>query len=368
MIGKKKVSSIPTWDRAEATCPRYIAKIEALSVYQQCEDALDKTEMATCPTKAIYNGINKAKTDNGEKKQLSLYRQNAKLVATIVLGQASDHGLVVVEKTKTTDNSNGFSWKALDAMKKKRKPSNAVAEIVLNNNLDNVKFSSAKKYYNDVIGVTARYDVPVSKTDLIKNLAKRVDNAVYAKLIIDHLNGANKSLDALCTEIDVIQALMKTTNQSGTTRQAGKETALANTDTHTFKGRCGNYNKVGHKHAHCPNPKKGGVGRDGGGRGNGSGRGNGGSNITCNHCGLKCHKEADCWKKNPDKTPSWYKSKEETAGGAVDVKVMLCNLEVDQDTLCDIQDSGLGLNFGLGEGNPTTNVITEIQDFSQARM
>ena len=74
----------------------------------------------------------------------------------------------------------------LDATKKKSKPSNAMREIALDNDLDDIKFSLAKKYYNDVIGVTARYDVPVSKTDLIKNLAKRVDNAVYAKLIIDH--------------------------------------------------------------------------------------------------------------------------------------------------------------------------------------
>ena len=97
------------WDGAEATCPRYIAKIEALAVYQQCEDALDEAVMANCPTKAAYNLINKAMTDDGKKEQLSLYRQNAKLVATIVLGQASDHGLAVVEKTKTTDNPSGFA-------------------------------------------------------------------------------------------------------------------------------------------------------------------------------------------------------------------------------------------------------------------
>ena len=64
---KTNVSSIPSWDGAEATCPRYIAKIEALAIYQQCEDALDETEMANCPTKATYNAINKATTDNGEK-------------------------------------------------------------------------------------------------------------------------------------------------------------------------------------------------------------------------------------------------------------------------------------------------------------
>ena len=97
----------------------------------------------------------------------------------------------MVQKTKTTDNPSGFAWKALGVTKNKIKPSNATVEIALDNDLDNVKFSSAKKYYNDVIGVTARYDVTVSKNDLIKKLAKRVNNAVYAKMIIDNLNGAN---------------------------------------------------------------------------------------------------------------------------------------------------------------------------------
>ena len=78
-----------------------------------------------------------------------------------MLGQASDHGLVVVEKTKTTDNPSGFAWKSIDSLKKKSKPSNATAEIGLDNDLDDIKFTSAKKYYNDVIAMTARYDVLV---------------------------------------------------------------------------------------------------------------------------------------------------------------------------------------------------------------
>ena len=124
------------------TCPRYIAKIEALAIYQQCEDALDETEMVNCPTKAAYNAIDKATNDVNKKKLLSLYRQNAKMVATIVLGQASDHGLAVVEKTKTTDNPSGFAWKSIDALKKKSKPSNATAEIALDDDLDDIKFTS----------------------------------------------------------------------------------------------------------------------------------------------------------------------------------------------------------------------------------
>ena len=64
---------------------------------------------------------------------------------------------------------------------------------------------------------------------------------------------------------------------------------------------------------------------------------------------MKGYKEADCWKENPDKAPAWYKTKTEdyTAQGAVDVKAMLCNLEVDQDAMCDIQDSKLGLGKEL---------------------
>ena len=64
---KTNVSSIPTWDGAEAICLRYIAKIEALAIYQQCEDALEETEMGNCPTKLAYNGIDKVTRDNNKK-------------------------------------------------------------------------------------------------------------------------------------------------------------------------------------------------------------------------------------------------------------------------------------------------------------
>ena len=191
---------------------------------------------------------------------------------------------------------------------------------------------------------------------------------VYAKVIIDHLNGgAVNNLDVLCTEIDAIQSLTKTTNQSNSTRQAGKETALSNTETHTFKGKCRNCGKVGHKRAQCPKPKDGG-GRGGGGRGNGGGQGNGGSNITCNHYGLKGHKGADCWKNNPDKVPEWYQTKKATAGGAVDVQVMLCNLDIDEDAMCASQDSGRSVNSWLGEGTHRRNDNQELQDFAQDRL
>ena len=133
--------------------------------------------MAIYLTKAAYNGMNKATGDNNEKTQLSLYRQNAKLVATIALGRASEYGLEMTKKTTTMDNSMGFAWKAIDTTKKKSKPSNATAKITLDNNLDNIKFTLTNKYYN-VIAVIASNNVPATKTNLIKKLAKMINNPV----------------------------------------------------------------------------------------------------------------------------------------------------------------------------------------------
>ncbi len=45
-------------------------------------------------------------------------------------------------------------------------------EIELDQKLDKVKFGNAIDYYNDIIGVTARYEVTKSDTELIKIMAK----------------------------------------------------------------------------------------------------------------------------------------------------------------------------------------------------
>ena len=53
---------------------------------------------------------------------------------------------------KTTDNSSGCAWKSINATKKKNEPGKATAEIALANKLDDIKFTSAKNYDNNVIG------------------------------------------------------------------------------------------------------------------------------------------------------------------------------------------------------------------------
>jgi hypothetical protein len=59
-----------------------------------------------------------------------------------------------------------------------------------------------------------------------------------------------------------------------------------------------------------------------GGRNNGDSEGNtsnGGSGKTCNFCGLKGHKEADCFKKFPEKALAWYKDKTAKAESAASI-------------------------------------------------
>ena len=61
-----------------------------------------------------------------------------------------------------------------------------------------------------------------------------------------------------------------------------------------------------------------------GGCGNSDKGGNTGSNKKCNFCGLKGHKEAECYKKNPEKAPAWYKekaAKAEAASSSVEVSL-----------------------------------------------
>ena len=117
-----------------------------------------------------------------------------------------------------------------------------------------------------------------------------------------------------------IQRLMKSGSKS---RHGDKEVHLSSIEGEgSFKGKCGNCGKVcGFKSKECKKCK----GNLHGGRTDGDRGGNtktGGSNKTCNFCGLKGHKEEGCFKKFPDKAPSWYKEK------AANTKLALSNVEV----------------------------------------
>ena len=316
---ESKSVTMPKWDGKADTCARYITHIQALAEYHECGDALDETEMVNCPTKTEYMTLKgKSTSTDDEKEKINLYKANKRMTAIMTLGQSSDHGISMIERTKSDDFPSGLAYKVINAMKLKNKPKDTSAEISLDADLDKVEFSRAEDYYNDVVAVCSRYDVSKTETDLVKQLAKKVTSSVYAKMIIDHLdNGAvNHSLEKICEDIRKIQRLTKANGTSQ--KPKGKEVQLANADVAagSFKGICGYCGeKCGYKRKDCPKRKNGGS--KGGGAKN--------SDKTCNYCGKKGHIEADCWKKHPEKVPDYIKKKNE--GGGASVEVMLMSLE-----------------------------------------
>ena len=146
-------------------------------------------------------------------------KENKKLVAIMVLGQGSDHGLTVIKKPKSTDYPSELAWRTVRMMMKRNKPKDACAEIELDAEL--VKFSTALDYYNEMVAVTARFDVTRSETELIRMMAKKVSSSMFAKLIIEHLTQTanHHDLETLCNEIGEIQYLTKATGNTG---QSGK--------------------------------------------------------------------------------------------------------------------------------------------------
>ena len=179
-----KLSSIPQGDGTEKACLRYLSKIKAMSQYQDGGDACDKLKMRACPTKAEYEALVQASTVVDVIAKIKLWKSNAKLMATIVMGQQSNHGMAMVEKTKSADLPSGQAWKVLEAMQKKCKQSNATSEIQMEQDVDNLRFGSARQFYNGVIGVTAQYNVTMTVTMLIKKMAKKVIDPVCVRSML----------------------------------------------------------------------------------------------------------------------------------------------------------------------------------------
>ena len=96
-----------------------------------------------------------------------------------------------------------------------------------------------------------------------------------------------------------------------------KEVHLAGADKGSYGGICSYCKKkAGQKCMDCPECK---------GKSSGSSLE---SAKKCNSCGKSGHMDSDCWNKNPNKAPQWFKdlsNKKEAAGS--NVEVMLANIE-----------------------------------------
>ena len=92
-----------------------------------------------------------------------------------------------------------------EILKQKCKQSGVSAEIELDQELEKVKFNNAIDYYNDIIGVTARFEVTKSDTELINVMAKKCKNPLYANMILQHLAGTTQDFEEICETIGIVQ-------------------------------------------------------------------------------------------------------------------------------------------------------------------
>ncbi len=121
----------------------------------------------------------------------------------MVIGQKTNHGLAMSDKTKTDDQPRGVSCKAIETMEQKNKSEDTSAEIEMEAELQKVEFQLAINYYNDIVAVTSRYEVKKTDTDLIKIMLTKVTSVMFAAMILDHMENPNESddLEELCNEI-----------------------------------------------------------------------------------------------------------------------------------------------------------------------
>ena len=278
--------SAPRWDGEVGTAAMYLFKIESYIGCHNSEDVLEESIMSACPTKSEYLAlVAKTTKDTRDKEYISLYKKNARMMATIAMGQDSDLGVSMVKHTKTADHPNGLVWQFIEAMTAEYTPCDAAAEIMCDAELKKVQFKSAKVYYKEVVGITSRYKHTVTEKELVKNLSMKVDNTAYMKMIVDHLKSGTINLKVICDEIDSVQSLVQVhKGTKSNNNNSGKEVQLANHDGKRTCHKCG---KDDHIKKDCPQLKKGGKG-------------------PCNHCGQAGHNEAACWKKHPELAPKGY--------------------------------------------------------------
>lgn len=307
----------PKWDGEKKSAPRYDAKFTAYAVCSELGDALNESMMATMVNKSEYDALT---TSDDDKKKALLWKQNQRLGALFVLGQESDHGLDLFSKTVSDEFPHGRVIEALRALRNKAKPDDATAMLELEASLDALKFARADDYYNDVVGVQARFRAKKTDKELIMLMAKKVNSQTFTKMILDHLADRSEpdNLEKLCNKICEIQRLSKTLGTAPKSEQ--KEVQLAQQPTQPSGGNggggggsvkncwnCGN--KCGYTKKTCPHPAKGG-------------NKSGGGNIKCGYppCGRTGHSEDKCWKKNPHLAPEWYKNKvKEAQGSSVEI-------------------------------------------------
>ena len=122
-------------------------------------------------------------------------------------------------------------------------------------------------------------------------------------LILEELKLNNPDFDKLCNNISEIQRLTKNGKKG---HRHNKEINLSLVDGDgAFSRKCFNCKKACGYQAKEYRKHKGDLKGGHTGESEDGNAGNGGSKKRCNSCGMKGHKESQCFKKNPEKGPGW---------------------------------------------------------------
>ena len=130
------------------------------------------------------------------------------MVVIVTLGQLSDNGLAMMDRTVTTDQPHGLVHEFMTQGKTKYKPEDVSAGIKMDDNLDKLEMrGTVTDFYNSVIGIQATYGCKKMEINLITVMVKKNKNSTYANNIIDHLNDVSKlnNFEALYKEITAVQ-------------------------------------------------------------------------------------------------------------------------------------------------------------------
>jgi len=210
-MSESSLSKIPFWDGKAESIGVYVSRIKAYAEFVGVGGALDPILMKNCPTRLEFAALDITKSDN--QGLIELYQANNKFCSIIALGQGKSHGMALLERTQNDDFPNGLAWDFIDKVKKANKPSDASAIIEMDVELDRLQFKGTRDFYNDVVSVMDKYEVGKTDRELCMLMAKKNQDASYARLILDELKLSSPDFDKLCNDASEIQRLARSGNK-----------------------------------------------------------------------------------------------------------------------------------------------------------
>ena len=261
-------------------------------------DALDPALMVNCSTRSEFAALDATKSDN--QNLIDLYKVNKKLCTIIVLGQDNSHQMAHLSKTRSDDIPSWLAWKFVVKAKKANKPCDSSPVIEMDVDLDQLQLKGARDFYNDVFRVMDKYKVSKTNRELYMLMAHKNQDAWY------ELKSNSLDFDRLCNDVSEIQRLTQSRNKGGKHKEVHLSSDVGNS---TFQGKCRNCSKVCRYKANKCKKFKENSHSGLTSKSKGDNTRNGSSNNMRNFCGVNGHKESQCCKKNPKKTPEWWKKK-----------------------------------------------------------